>query len=419
MIALSRRVIASLVALAAVLVLAVVLGFVLAFGSSDTKTIEERWAELGVAEVEFVFAGDFTSDERESIRLELKTAQVVYAKHFGAVMSDFTVALVTDLASLNEGLAERGAERGIWFTCGGAAASQVILIVLEDCGSADRAIGWPLAHEYFHILQQEAGSLASTRQRGTVSQMPWLDWLVEGSAVYASTLVSEEQGRVPLDVRRASLQRLWSGLGQPLPLFRSSLDTDEHDWYAYNVGFLATELLVERAGPEAILAFFRFGGHAGAFEAAFGISLIDFLAAFEEHRLEVAQPFEWQVSGTVLGADGAPFPNMDVYAAVQIGGYESWVGIGKTGTDGRFELAGPGSDYSIRLLFQCPRDDGVIERVNVGGWGATGFVADDDGIWENQEEGAEPFTDEERDRTGMVIQLPETRESLIAEHCGP
>lgn len=415
--ALGRGGFASVAFLAGALVFGVVLGLVLAFGASETKTIEERWAALEIPEAEVLFLGDFTSDEQESIRRELKTAQVVYADHFGAVTSDFTVVLVTDLASMNQRLAERGAEQGIWFTCGGIATSQVILIVLEDCGSTARAAWWPLAHEYFHILQQEAGSLASTRQRGTVRQMPWLDWLVEGSAVYASALVSEEQGRVPFDVRRSSLQRLWSGLGKPLPLLRSGLDPDELDWYAYNVGFLATELLVERAGPEALLAFFRFGGHAGAFEAAFGISLSDFLTAFEEHRLEVAQPFEWQVSGTVIGADGTPFPDMDVYAAVQVQGYESWIGIGKTGTDGRFELAGPGRDYAIRLLFQCPRDDGVIERVNVGGWGAVGFVADDDGIWDSREEGAEPFTDGDQHRTGMVIELPETRESLIAERC--
>ena len=49
---------------------------------------------------------------------------------------------------------------------------------------------------------------------------------------------------------------------------------------------------MERAGPEALLSFFRFGGHAGAFEAAFGMTLDEFHAAFEQHRLEVAPPPE-------------------------------------------------------------------------------------------------------------------------------
>lgn len=42
----------------------------------------------------------------------------------------------------------------------------------------------------------------------------------------------------------------------------------------------------------AILEFFRLGGHKAAFEAAFGLTFDEFHIAFEEHRLEVAPPFE-------------------------------------------------------------------------------------------------------------------------------
>ena len=45
----------------------------------------------GCPEAEFVFLGDFTGEEQKSIRRELKVAQVVFAEHFGAVTSDFTV----------------------------------------------------------------------------------------------------------------------------------------------------------------------------------------------------------------------------------------------------------------------------------------------------------------------------------------
>ena len=46
--------------------------------------------------------------------------------------------------------------------------------------------------------------------------------------------------------------------------------------------------LVERAGEDSILRFFRLGGH----KAAFGMTFDEFHVAFEQHRLDVAPPFE-------------------------------------------------------------------------------------------------------------------------------
>ena len=153
----TRTGIASLVVLSAALVFGVVLGFVLAFGSSEADSWEERWAELGVAEVEFVFLGDLTEREQGAIRAELRSAQVVFSKHFGAVRSDFTVYVSTDLELLNERLAEDlGADARGWFRCGGIALPGAVAIVLEGCGPETRALGGPMAHEYFHILQGRA-----------------------------------------------------------------------------------------------------------------------------------------------------------------------------------------------------------------------------------------------------------------------
>ncbi len=130
----TRAGIASLALLAAALVFGVVLGFVLAFGSSDTDSWEERWAELGVEEAEFVFLGDFRRGEREAIQLELKAAQVVFAEHFGAVTSDLRVYMATDLDLLNEAHArDQGEQTQVGFTCGGLASTGVIFMVLEAC----------------------------------------------------------------------------------------------------------------------------------------------------------------------------------------------------------------------------------------------------------------------------------------------
>ena len=279
------------------------------------------------------------------------------------------------------------------------------------------ARGGPLAHEYFHVLQRREGGLASERQLGTARNDAWLEWLQEGSAVYASVLFNDAQGRRTVAVSRRAAQLLWSSLGEPLPSRGTGLDRPEYEAYVYSVGFLATDWLVKRAGPEAVLKFFRLGGHEAAFEAAFRLSLDHFRDRFEDYRLDVAPPFEWRAGGTVLGIDGAPVDGMEVYALVRIGG-EGWTaGIGKTDTRGKFEFAAPGSGYTIALVLQCPREDDVLAWLDAGEWGADGFVADEDGIWDVRDEGAEPFAGEDQDRTGMVIEIPETRESLIAKGC--
>ena len=287
----SRTSIASLFVLAGALVFGVVLGFVLAFGSSKTDPWEERWRLLGIPEAEFVFLGEFTPAEQESIRRELRVAQVVYAEHFGAVTSEFTVYLLSNDLYAERIVSVFDGEYHYQWMCGFVVPGEAIIVAPRDC---PQAIQRPfLAHEYFRVLQDDAGGLAWRRQAGTARQTAWLDWIETGSAFYASVLVSNATGRVPLDDMREGARTIWAVEALSFPRDPSEIANPEIlALYAYPVGFLATDWLVERAGPDSILKFFRFGGHSAAFEAAFGMTLDEFHIAFEEHRREVAVPFE-------------------------------------------------------------------------------------------------------------------------------
>ena len=254
---LSRSEVASLAVLGGTLVFGVVVGFVLALQPAEPDPLEERWKLLGVPEVEFVFLGDFTRGERESLKREIKTAQVIYAEHFGAVTSDFTVYLSTDLQRLNERVASTlGEGQQVGYTCGGLFyPAGAIIVSVQDCPEAKSEGGF-LAHEYFHVLQQREGSIPVT---GNV----WPEWVVEGSAVYAEALVGDARGRIPFDVRREGRRITWSALARPLPRNAYSLTDPNHaSAFIYNIGFPAVDWLVERTGPEAILEFFRLGAHA-------------------------------------------------------------------------------------------------------------------------------------------------------------
>ncbi|MXY35506.1 MAG: carboxypeptidase regulatory-like domain-containing protein [Dehalococcoidia bacterium] len=386
MTALGRVGATSLVAVVGVVVL-------VACGSSETDPWEERWALLGIPEAEFVFLGDWTDEEQESIRWELKRVQVVFAEHFGAVTSDFTVYVSAEL--------DRPEVRRLGRTCGGGSWDRrVIRIVLEGCSEGYRARGGPLAREYFHVLQRKAGTIS------TASGAPGR-WMVEGAAVYAQAIYDDLTGRRPLAAQR-ELERLsWSASGTSAP----------HLGDPSEVGFIVTERLVEQTGPEAILEFFRLGGHRAAFTQAFGVDYDVFAAAIEVHRLQVAAPFEWRVAGTVFDSAGQPAAGLDIFAVVRIEGKSRAVGSGETDTQGEFGFATPGTGYTIAVFLQCHRDDGAVKWVHVGELGEEGFVADEDGTWNHREEGAEPFADGDRDRTNLVIEIPETRESLIAKHC--
>ena len=258
------------------------------------------------------------------------------------------------------------------------------------------AIATPLAHEYFHILQHEAGVLDATDYG--------LYWLLEGSAEYASALVNEAQGRRTLAAMRQGRQLAWSA------------GLIEGTRYRYVYGFLATDWLVEGAGTEAVLELLRLGGDRTAFESAFGMPYMVFWSSFDAYLRVVVPSFAWRVGGTVLGSDNLPAEGVNVYALVRIEG-EAWpAGGGKTGPEGDFEFVAPGSGYTLGVWIQCPRDD-IVQWVYAGDWGANGFASDGDGVLARRAQRARPFTDGERDRTDMVIELPETRKSLVGKHC--
>ena len=298
-----------------------------------------------------MFLGDLTSSEQQSIRRELRIAQVVLAEHFGAVSSDFTAYVSTDLDALNEHYASHVGQGTVTaLTCGGTAREGAIFLILETCHEKHRRSGGPLAHEYFHVLQYEAGLVV------TADRKLW--WLVEGSAEYASGLVGEAQGRRTLDTLRQGKELSWS----------AGLAEGARYWYDY--GFLATDRLLQRASPEAILEFFRLGGDETAFESVFGMPWLVFWSSTDAYLRVAVRPFEWRVGGTVLGADGLPMEGVAVYALVRIGG-EAWnAGGGGTGPEGAFEFTAPGSGYTLGFWMQCPRDDDIGGRwVYMGEWG--------------------------------------------------
>ena len=166
---------------------------------------------------------------------------------------------------------------------------------VEACGHEEGSVVYirdvcstphTMAHEYFHILQNEQ------RAAGTYAQRP--QWLVEGSAEHAalehSTVglfdvppnVTDRAGALTALAERA--EQVVASLGDDhsvVELAREALRTAP-----YTIGQLAVRSLAERFGERSILEAFgprwdeAGGGTANGFQAVFGLPLGQFLAEF-------------------------------------------------------------------------------------------------------------------------------------------
>ena len=144
-----------------------------------------------------------------------------------------------------------------------------------------------ITHEYWHTLQAD---LAGTRgvnccnsdQEAEAAFGP--EWLKEGSAQYMRHVFTQAIGM-------ADLQRDIDNLVTNLRGNFNLLDRNNREGYrkygrdvSENMGVIATHLLVQRSGFDALANFYRYLGGGlkarDAFKQAFGLSMEDFEVAF-------------------------------------------------------------------------------------------------------------------------------------------
>lgn len=216
-----------------------------------------------------------------------------------------------------------------------------------------------LFHEYFHILQYQL--------RGRSVGSP--QWLVEGTAERMEALVGSAAGCGAYGFRyREELAEL----ATHSPTLRS-VETRRPGARAweYTLGFLAADLLVQRAGDASIVEYWRrlpstrIGPHLlwdskptwqSAFEDTFGVAVDAFYDEFNEWRGDLAnedygtesQPdtIDPTINGVIVGPDGVGLSGIRV-SATNPGG---WHGA-RSARDGTFAIEVPTSDgYRIQIV---------------------------------------------------------------------
>ena len=225
-------------------------------------------------------------------------------------------------------------------------------------------LGTAFAHEYFHILQKHWQGLAP----GGSDPSPF--WLIEGAATYVGD-VWEQQNAIRTR-ERIRAEWIWesAAVSDPLGDMNGYAAFLKWGFPLYHLAALATELLVEEAGEGSLAEYWRLLAGSptwqGAFEAAFGLPVDEFYAAFDDYyQREVVAAFRW-MRGVVLGPDGEPLAGIELWAHPVSDGRSRF---GRTAADGEFGLAVPGGAY---ILGVYRRPTGAWETI--GWYGEDGFT---------------------------------------------
>ena len=273
--------------------------------------------------------------------------------------------------------------------CGVRASSLFVFLELP-CGRPGVFV-----HELVHHYLQEAtapGHLLPNYGEGYSNHGPW--WLTEGAAVYGEVLYEVSRGIASygdrLEERINDAQRSTHRLAE----LETASNFFENTRATYALGFLAVVRLVQHSSDDALLKYYEllleYDTWQGAFEGAFGISLDDFYASFEEYRAGVA-PIVHSIRGTVLGPGGEPLEGIGIWAWRGQRDNSVW---GSTKPDGTFSIGVP--DGSFALAVYAESEAGWTQL----GWydGAEGLVAEESHAAQIVIDGA--------DVEGIEIRLP-------------
>ena len=316
---------------------------------------------------EIVFVGEIPDHLQETIRYEADLAVSLLSSMFGITPLETTTTFTRTRDQLAEAYRQTTGEQiDAHVRCFAERLPgdrYAIFIHIANCGfgySVGDSVSLVLAHEYFHVLQLSL----SPELSGPV-------WLSEGSAEYAMAHFGERANRYDYTAFRNSVllrAASWTGTLRDAGDDLSYPTGHEH----YFLGFLAVELLVEQAGEEAVLGYYRLlpttPDWRQAFASAFGTTPDEFYETFEEWRREALANYR-TIRGRVVGAYGEPRDGVTLWAFDR---FANVGGFGESAPDGTFSI-GLAKNGSFRVEVYAV--DGS-ELCNLVGWYAegTGFT---------------------------------------------
>ncbi len=308
------------------------------------------------------FLSEFTPARRAELRTAVDDTVAFFARRIGLRVPGLTVQVDAETA-----------ER----PCG--SYGDKVIYLQERCFAAH-------AHEYVRTIQEyyatieESGRWGDVRSRyGDARSGP--AWLSEAVANYWSHVHAAETSDQTYDDRLAedaARARVASSLRELERDMLAGGNQSAND----SLSALAADWLVDRAGEDSLIAFYRerpaHPDWRAAFRAVFGMTVDDFYDAFGAHRAEIAPP-PARIWGTAVDTDGEPVRGLWV-AALRLRGGERYFGD-NTDSDGAFSFRPESGAYRIHVHSEQVSGCTVFSSVEVGDPASPVIsVADNDSI---------------------------------------
>lgn len=248
-----------------------------------------RWWQQGADAPPLVFVGDMDAAAAAALGAELRDVTSRLAERLKDLEgTEITVYVHAEVATLRAAYEERYGRALDEDRCRYWTRSTI-----EYTASCEEPLGAVVGRAYFELLRDTVAPLADLPPADDGYSKRGAQWLLYGAREYVNAVYRVETGGESYERLRATLVAPARRTALPL----SSLETRaERDAAGLDVtialGVLATESLVERAGEDAILDYFRrlssSSGWREAFEGAFRLSVADFHEVFEATRFERA-----------------------------------------------------------------------------------------------------------------------------------
>ena len=237
-----------------------------------------------------VFVGDVPADTAGAVRAEFDAVRNHFAQEFDAGTADYTLYVGDDPDALTDTYARVTGKQPPETVCEVAPSFGSAILSL-DCHAAA-----PHRLDYLHFIavreRLAPWSAVPSTPEGFSRWGP--EWLSRGSVTYVQHAYRVARGHEVLEISREREARRARHTSRLLSSTSTWDGFNTNYWQSLALGFLALEILGERAGDAALFEYYRLlpdsESWTEAFEVAFGITVGDFYEEFEEYRAEVAPP---------------------------------------------------------------------------------------------------------------------------------
>lgn len=257
----------------------------------------------------WVFAGNMPDAERTALYTEMEAVRTWFSNNYGVEVTDFTILVGTTAEALAPVFRDVVGHEllGGYVPPGYSGPTSQLpdpFVTTADDGSPVFVLIYgsnpfdkledAIAHEYFHVLQHQ---LLAPSDNHLSEVDPY--WLVEGMAMYADHAYSQSRSdrRPFLGDRYTPYADLADAINLKeiiTPRYLENVAIEStfrdgcaiHPIYTYAIAFAGAHFLVEKAGEDSVVEFWRLFSQRPnwqqAFEETFGMGIEDFYDSFQE-----------------------------------------------------------------------------------------------------------------------------------------